>query len=178
MYRTALAGAYPLRSSSSANASMCGPLIPPLNRRSVLGAEKYFSNMVSPYVIGGDAQVTVAGGHFYGELMRPKRCSKCPIDHPLARYTLHHELLPIMHELYETASCPHFEHASACPPSAAVRQHRIACSTFRCSQENHFGRRSKKLSPVVRITSATSTGGRGIYLVLCGSRLDRKSTRL
>jgi hypothetical protein len=27
--------------------------------------------------------------------MRPKRCSKCPIDHPLARYTLHNELLPI-----------------------------------------------------------------------------------
>ena len=28
MYRTALVGAYPWRSRSSANASMCGPLIP------------------------------------------------------------------------------------------------------------------------------------------------------
>ena len=46
--------AYPSRSRLSANASMCGPLIPPLNRLSVLGAEKYFSNMVSPCVIGGD----------------------------------------------------------------------------------------------------------------------------
>src|SRR6476659_11229734 len=41
--RTELDGAYPSRSSSSANASMCGPLIPPRNRRSVLGAEKYVS---------------------------------------------------------------------------------------------------------------------------------------
>src|SRR5579863_8783715 len=99
MYRTALAGAYPLRSSSSANASMCGPLIPPLNRRSVLGAEKYFSNMVSPCVIGGRCPSHSSRRiHFYGELMRSKRCSKCPIDHSLARYTLHNELLPIRQE--------------------------------------------------------------------------------
>src|ERR1700733_5445959 len=45
MYRTALAWAYPSRSRSSANASMCGPLIPARNRWSVLGAEKYFSSM-------------------------------------------------------------------------------------------------------------------------------------
>ncbi len=86
---------------------------------------------------------------------------------PFCRCTPHKRSLPIMHELYETASCPHFEHASACPPSAAVRQHRIAFNTFRCSQVNHFGRHSKKLSPAVRITSATSTGGRAIYFVLC-----------
>src|SRR5450755_1526461 len=47
-YRTALAQAYPSRSRSSANASMCGPLIPLRRRRSVLGAEKYFSSMGSP----------------------------------------------------------------------------------------------------------------------------------
>src|SRR6478736_3146119 len=70
-----------------------------------------------------------------------------------------------LQELYETASCPHFEHASACPPSAAVRQRRIALNTFRCSQVNHFWLHSKKLSPAVRITSATSTGGPGIYFV-------------
>ena len=47
-YRTALAQAYPSRSRSSANASMCGPLIPLRKRRSVLGAEKNFSSMGSP----------------------------------------------------------------------------------------------------------------------------------
>src|SRR5262245_43920734 len=45
MYRTALLGAYPLRSRPSANPSMCGPLIPLRKRRNVLGAEKYVSNM-------------------------------------------------------------------------------------------------------------------------------------
>ena len=63
------------------------------------------------------------------------------------------------------AVCPHLEHASTCPPSAAVRQRRIAFNTFRCSQVNHFWLHSKKLSPAARITSATSTGGLGIYLV-------------
>jgi hypothetical protein len=31
------------------------------------------------------------------------------------------------------ASRPHFEHASTCPPSAAVRQRRMAFSTLRCT---------------------------------------------
>ena len=70
-----------------------------------------------------------------------------------------------MQGLYEMAVCPHLEHASTCPPSAAVRQRRIAFNTFRCSQVNHFWLHSKKLSPAARITSATSTGGLGIYLV-------------
>src|SRR5258706_494459 len=57
------------------------------------------------------------------------------------------------------------EHASTCPPSAAVRQRRIAFSTFRWSQVNHLWLRSKNLSPAARITSATSIGGRGIYFI-------------
>src|SRR6266403_1775972 len=48
MYRTVLAGAYPSRSRSSANASICGPLIPPRKRFRVLGAEKNFSSISSP----------------------------------------------------------------------------------------------------------------------------------
>src|SRR5271165_647975 len=57
MYRTALAGAYPSRSRSSANASICGPLIPPRKRLNDLGAEKNFSNMESPcWVLAIDGQ--------------------------------------------------------------------------------------------------------------------------
>src|SRR5271165_5418974 len=57
MYRTALAGAYPSRSRSSANASICGPLIPPRKRLNDLGAEKNFSNMGSPcWVLAIDGQ--------------------------------------------------------------------------------------------------------------------------
>lgn len=52
-----------------------------------------------------------------------------------------------------------------CPPSAAVRQRKMAFSTFRCSQVNHFWLLAKKLSPAARTTSATSMGGRGIYSV-------------
>ena len=57
------------------------------------------------------------------------------------------------------------EHASTCPPSAAVRQRRIAFNTLRWSQVSHFRLFSKKRSPSARITSATSTGGRDIYFV-------------
>src|SRR5260370_40327769 len=52
---------------------MCGPLIPLLKRRSVFGAEKYFSNMVSPCVIGGDGpNHSSRRVRFYGELTRTK----------------------------------------------------------------------------------------------------------
>src|ERR1700694_4194633 len=97
--------------------------------------------------------------------MRPKRRSKAREIVRSQVTSLHNELLPIMQELYETASCPHFEHASTCPPSAAVRQRRIAFNTFRCSHVSHFRLFSKKLSSAARTTSATSMGGRGIYFV-------------
>ena len=52
--------------------------------------------------------------------------------------------------------------ASTCPPSVAVRQRRIAFSTWRDSQVSPFGLLAKKLPPAARTISATSTGGRGI----------------
>src|SRR5258708_3301935 len=82
----------------------------------------------------------------------------------LPRSTPHKELLLIRHELKEMARRPQREHSSMCPPRAEVRQSRMAVSTFRCSQVNHRGRFPKKASAAAWITSATSTGGRAIYL--------------
>jgi hypothetical protein len=44
---------------------MCGPVIPPRKRLNVLGAEKYFSNIVSPRGLGEMAETTVAGGSIF-----------------------------------------------------------------------------------------------------------------
>jgi hypothetical protein len=40
----------------------------------------------------------------------------------------------------------------------------MALKIFRCSQVNHFRLRSKKASGAARRISATSTGGRAIYV--------------
>jgi len=68
---------------------------------------------------------------------------------------------------------PQRVHSSTCPPSAPVRQARMALRTFRCRQENHFRQRSTKDLPAARITSATSKGGRSIYFVPLGPALLR-----
>src|ERR1019366_4085563 len=75
-------------------------------------------------------------------------------------------------ELKEMVCSPQREHSSTCPPRAEVRQRRMAVSTFWCSQVNHFRLPSKNASPAARITSATSTGGRAIYLLWGGSGLE------
>ena len=48
----------------------------------------------------------------------------------------------------------------------------MALNTFRCRQLNHFRLPSKKESPAARMISATSRGGRGIYLALDGSEWE------
>jgi len=55
------------------------------------------------------------------------------------------------------------------PPSVEVRQQTMAVRIFRCSQVNHFRLRSWKVVPAARIRSATSSGGRAIYLVASDS---------
>jgi hypothetical protein len=77
------------------------------------------------------------------------------------RSTLHMELLPIRHELYEMAVvCPQPVQRSRCPPRAAVRQRAIASNTFRCCQLIHLRLRSIKDSPAQRTMSAISSSGR------------------
>jgi len=78
---------------------------------------------------------------------------------PLWRPTPHKKILPIRQELKEMARCPQAEHSSKWPPCAAVRQRRIALTTFKCSQVSHFRLLSKNESPAARMMSATSRGG-------------------
>jgi len=66
---------------------------------------------------------------------------------------------------------PHREQASTWAPSRGVRQRRMAVSTLMCSQLSHPRLCSKNAEPAARITSATSSGGRGIYFV-CGPLPD------
>src|SRR5271170_2957535 len=57
--------------------------------------------------------------------------------------------------------------------SAAVRQRAIASSTLRCGQVSEALYRRRKLSPLIRMMSATSKGGRLIAscpAVLCEAR--------
>jgi len=63
------------------------------------------------------------------------------------------------------ASYPHREQVSTCPPSSAVRQRRMASTTFICTQVSQPKLRCDKAGSAARMTSATSIGGRDIYFV-------------
>src|SRR5215467_12479828 len=56
------------------------------------------------------------------------------------------------------------EYSSICPPRAAVRQRRMAFSTFQRCRSKVVRARSANAGPAARITSATSKGGRDIAL--------------
>ncbi len=70
------------------------------------------------------------------------------------------------------ARCPQLEHSSMCPPSADVRQQTMAVKIFQCSHVNHFRLCWKNAVPAAWIRSATSSGGRDIYLASDGFRSD------
>src|SRR2546425_9083912 len=65
------------------------------------------------------------------------------------------------------ARCPQRVHSSMWPPRAAVRQRAMASRTLIWVQRIHRRLRSMKAVPAVRTRSATSKGGRLIYLSDC-----------
>jgi hypothetical protein len=72
------------------------------------------------------------------------------------------------------------EQASKCPPSIAVRQRRMATSTFRCSQVNQPRLCAMNAGPASRMTSANSREGRrmaagqdAVSRANCGQLVER-----
>src|SRR5215467_11691152 len=64
------------------------------------------------------------------------------------------------HELYALRSWPHGSHRSRWPPSAAVRQRSMACSTRFCPTDRDLACAWRNASPWARTMSATSNVGR------------------
>src|SRR5260370_40882850 len=79
------------------------------------------------------------------------------------------------------ARWPQAEHWSRWPPRSAVRQRRMAISTFRCSQVNQAGGGSRNRSPAALMRSANSSSGRVILRAAAAVfrvRLGREQQRV
>ena len=85
------------------------------------------------------------------------------LEPAVARVGLALWAMPVTAELKEMVCSPQREHSSTCPPSAEVRQRRMAVSTLRCCQVNHFRLPSKNASPVWR---GSQVGARGTFSVI------------